>query len=205
MKKAVFSLVLVLFLVACVGFKQGPYSFEEGFNYIKGLDERYGGNFKTEQMDVNQVDSKRIDAFQEDLQAFASRVSQDPDSLNKNKLLQFIEARKQMLDSEHSYLLAQGMGNFKDLEVRSCDHKKEMEYAYKYYKSAMEKGADASDLFDHVMQDFEIAQNLIGIHPTGSDIDGRPLFYLSAWDATGKLLDKMAISLNECIAKANQE
>lgn len=201
-------MILVLFLVACVGFKQDAYSFEEGFSYIKGLDDKYGGDFKKEEMNIHQVDSKRIDAFQEDLKAFASRVRKDPDSVDKSKLLQFIEARKQMLDSERLYLLAEGMGDFKDPQKRSCDHKKEMEYAYKYYKAAIGKGANASNLFDHVMQDFEPGQRLVGIHELKANedtSDNRPLFYLSAWDATGKLLDKMAVSLNECIAKANQE
>ena len=50
MKKALFSLILVFFLVACVGFKQGSYSFEDGFNYIKALDDKYGGNFRTERI-----------------------------------------------------------------------------------------------------------------------------------------------------------
>ena len=196
--------VLTLFLVACVGFKQGPYSFEEGFNYVKGLDGNYGGDFKMEQLARNFVEVKKIDAFQEALRSFADRVQQDPDSADKKRLLWFIEMRKQMLESERLYQLAGMFGDFILIEERSCDKKKEMEFAYKYYKTSVERGSNATRILDLVLQDSEVAQKLIGVHETGSMVDLRPRFYLSDWDGTLKLVEKLAVSLNECIAQAQQ-
>lgn len=203
MKKALFLIVLVLFLVACMGFKQGAYSFEEGFSYIKALDDKYGGDFKAERMEANQVGLKRVDGFEADLSAFSEQVSKDPDSLDKEKLLSFVEARKQMLESERLYQLAVGMGDFKSPELRLCDKKKGMEYAYKYYKAAIGKGVNASNILDEVLQDFEVGQRLIGVNQWQNRVvdDKRPLFYSSQWEETNELLNALGTSLNGCLAK----
>jgi len=200
--KQLWVLAACLLLVACAGFKQGSYSFEEGFNYLSDLDFRHGGNFKKERMDMNFVDLKKIEAFQKDLTLFKARVSQDPDSIDKKKLLWFIEARDQMLGSERFYQLGSGMGNFSKMESVSCDKQKEMEFAFKYFLAARQVGVNATTLLDRVLQDFDVAQRLVGVHESGSDVDERPRFYLSHWDAVASMLEDLSYSLNTCLSQA---
>src|SRR3989338_6960219 len=111
---------------------------------MSDLDFKHGGNLKKERMDMNFVDVKKIDAFQADLNLFKDRVAQDLDLVDKKKLLSFIEARKQMLDSERLYQLALSMGDFKMDEARSCERMKAMEFAHKYYLSASRRGGNAT-------------------------------------------------------------
>ncbi len=194
-----FYLLGLLLLLACASFKETPYSFQDGWNHMKSLDDKYGSDLRKERMDRDFVDVKQTDAFQQDLDAFRQRLLRDSDSLDRKKLLWLVDARKQMLESERFYQLALKLDIFTvPDEVAICTKQSQMELVYKYYKSAIVMGVNATTFLDGVLQDFEPAKKLLGIDDT------KPAFYNSKWDETNLLLTDLAQVLNECAGFKSQ-
>lgn len=188
-----FYLLVLLLLLACASLKQSSYSFEDGIGFLKSLDSKYSTNFKVERVDINYLDINSVDPFQQDLEAFKQRLWQDPDSLDKKKLLWLVEARKQMLESERLYQLGVKFGNFSLMdEAELCQKRSQAEFQFKYFKTAMAVGINATRFFDAVLQDYEPAQRLVGVD------ENKPNFYLSNWDATNIYLSDLAEALREC-------
>jgi len=89
------------------------FTFEEGFNEIVKLDEKYGTSFKTEKLTTDLINYKNVDPFIEDLGKLREEVVNSIEktySKEKEALILFIDARALMILSQKSYTMAETIG-----------------------------------------------------------------------------------------------
>ena len=82
------------------------FTFEEGFNEIVKLDEKYGTSFKTEKLTTDLINYKNVDPFIEDLGKLREEVVNSIEktySKEKEALILFIDARALMILTQKSY------------------------------------------------------------------------------------------------------
>ncbi len=106
------GIILILFLLVLTQTTK-DFTFEEGFNEIVKLDEKYETSFKTEKLQSELINYKNIDPYLQDLTDLREQViksSEKEYNTEKGALLLFIDARALMLVSEKSSTLAQTIG-----------------------------------------------------------------------------------------------
>jgi hypothetical protein len=106
------AIIGILFLLVLTQTTK-EFTFEEGFNEITKLDEKYETSFKTEKLPTDLINYKNVDPYVKDLGELREEVANSIDktySKEKEALLLFIDARALMLLSQKSYTMAETLG-----------------------------------------------------------------------------------------------
>lgn len=107
------AIILVLLFLILKPAPIRDFTFEEGFNEIVKLDEKYNTSFRTENLPDELIDYKNVDPFIGDLTKLREEVALSADenpTKEKEALLLFIDARTLMILSEKSYATVEIMG-----------------------------------------------------------------------------------------------
>ncbi len=116
-KSYVLPIISALFVIAIVGSLlvlkgNRQYTFQEGFEKLQELDEKYGASFKGEQINLTEASipsEENIPLLLEEIKQFEQTIKPSPSDETKALLL-FIDARKLMLTSGWYWHQGQKLG-----------------------------------------------------------------------------------------------
>lgn len=184
------------------------FTFEEGFEEITKLDERYETSFKTEKLTTNLVNYKNVDPYVKDLGELREEVSISIDktySKEKEALLLFIDARALMLLSQKSYIMAETIGPRGLAEGEqgfSClDAGYLINGAY-YINKSYGAGLEAYLLLDRLLGNYQTVPTvwkLVGVN------EEKPKFFYSNLGGMKTTVDRNILALEEfCLIDMSQ-
>ena len=107
------AIILILLILVLNQTSVRDFTFEEGFNEIVKLDEKYETSLKTENIPNELINYKNVDPFVKDLTILREEVILSADrnpTKEKDALLLLIDARTFMILSEKSYTTAIAIG-----------------------------------------------------------------------------------------------
>ena len=180
--------VLVLAMLGIIILSLGcqRYTFESAFAEMSLIDKKYNTSFYTEALDVENVfsdnliydydwertilDENLIESYLQDMAQLRDSV-QRRNSEDMNAILMFIDARRNMLESERLYLkgLAVGdKGNSK--KGLACKNKEYVFLLSDYYNQSNIIGQNATAIMDKLLTHYTVTKEFL----SG---DNRPKFY----------------------------
>lgn len=201
------ALMAIIFLLILTQTTR-DFTFEEGFNEITNLDEKYETSFKTEKLTTDLINYKNVDPYIEDLGKLREEVSISINktySKEKEALLLFIDARALMLLSQKSYTMAQTIGPRGLAEGEqgfSClDAGYLINGAY-YINKSYGAGLEAYLLLDKLLGNNQNTPNvwrLIGVN------EEKPNFFYSSLGSLKITVDRNILALEEyCLIDMSQ-
>ena len=110
----VLIIVSVLIVFAIIFIKQtgnNEYTFEEGYNALKKIDERYDTSFHTEMLNGTIPSADTIQLMLKDLKDFEAPLDKNSQTPDMRALFLFLDIRKLMLTSEWYFQKGVGIGD----------------------------------------------------------------------------------------------
>ena len=202
------AIILIILLLVLNQTPVRDFTFEEGYNEIVQLDEKYETSFKTESIPDELINYKNVDPFVEDLTALREEVAL---SANKNPteekeaLLLLIDARTLMILSEKSYTNGKSigpMGIADDEEGFSCREAGYLINGAYYFNKSDGAGVEAYLALDKLLghnQQTPGVWDLVGVN------DEKPRFFYSKLGAIKITVARNLIALEEfCLIDMSQ-
>jgi len=104
-------LVVIIGLIIIVTQKEKEYTFEEGFNALQEIDNKYNTSFRTERLNVSMPPADVIPSIIKDIQSFESTLDKKSQSPEVKALFLFSDIRKLMLTSEWYFQKGMELGD----------------------------------------------------------------------------------------------
>lgn len=185
-----FLISMLIILTACTTSLSVPYSFEDGFEEFKKIDEKYNTSFHTEELNSSIVAWNDIAPMRDEVKRLKNRID-DTASENDNKftnhsdaLSLFAEIRLLMLESEAYWHQARKIGNLglvTDPTGFRCNEARYILEATNYYNRSYTAAIFAQRKIDDLLIYYkEIPQlrELIGINENKTRFFKSPLWWL---------------------------
>ncbi len=177
--------------------------FKDTFYATKEIDNKYGTNMSKEMLNFYMLNIDLISNATNDLNELKKLVENSTPSVTpeenrtKTRMIRFVDARIEMLESERQFQLAEATGSKGDMaDGFECKDAPYIINATIFLNESIKHGIMATKLLDVAMTGSEEAQALVGVR------ENRPDFYFSPFRKIEQKLNKNIITLNKyCGAK----
>jgi hypothetical protein len=179
---AVIAIIIILAFIITYLTPEEKYSFEEVFNQVKFLDEKYNTDFKKEDLTRVIIDYQNIDPYLEELSSFRGKVvkTYNNPTDEEKAIITLIDARTLMLLSQKNYHQAKiygGRGVVTDIEGFSCSEAGYIINAAYYYNLTWASGVQAYITLDQLLDVYRDVPNVWDLVGINKD---KPLFFYAS-------------------------
>lgn len=164
----VIAMVIAVIVLVNIGGNR-ELAFEEGFEELQKIDEKYNTSFFAEQLNVTMVPLNIIPSMIEDIKAFEKSLSRKSESHDTKTLFLFTDVRKLMLTSQWYFQKGEELGEeglVNDETGFSCQEANQIIDAAFYYNESYTYGLQAEEELDDLLYIYTYypeVMSLIGI------------------------------------------
>ncbi|MDO8556783.1 MAG: hypothetical protein Q7R96_06455 [Nanoarchaeota archaeon] len=173
-KRVIFIVFLLLFVVACA---TREYTFARGFKEMRAIDEKYNIDFHKEKLNGSMVRIDLVADVLKDLKLLQQKVNASVNGSEKQDVLDLLDARIAMIESERYWFLAKQIGpagTTRDGFV--CQDFPQVRDATSYLIQSWGAGVHAETLLDNILGRNKATWDIIGTNKE------KPKFYSSPLD-----------------------
>ena len=169
-------IALAIFLAGC---SQGEYTFRQGFEDMKKIDNRYDINFHKEKLNGTMVNLELVNDVLQDLESLQRKVQQKKGP-EVQDVVGLLEARMEMIESQRYWILAKMIGpRGVTRDGFACSDAPYVREASLYYAQSWQHAIDAQRILDEILARNQATWEIIGTDQEKPDFYRSRLDYIS--------------------------
>lgn len=189
---AILGLVMVVTVIVQNSEPAIVYGFEDVFNEVSKLDQKYATDFRQEELAHYMILRANIDDYQKDLQSLKLKVQNNTKIEETKYINNFFDARENMLESQKQFYNALSFGRYGGFfGPESCYNLDKLESATDMYNESIKYGGRA-------MRDLDLTLRLKSSRPlVGIGTENRPKFYSKIFENISVLMNTNKKAIDE--------